>query len=75
MVVDPSPRRKDNDASNAQAVLEALRNAGQPLSKVQLVPMSGIAETSWPQVIRALLDRGVVVPEGHKRGAKYRLPQ
>ena len=75
MVVDPSPRRKDNDASNAQAVLEALRNAGQPLSKVQLVPMSGIAETTWPQVIRALLDRGVVVQEGQKRGAKYRLPR
>jgi hypothetical protein len=75
LVVDPSPRRKDNDASNTQAVLEALRNAAQPLSKAQLVPMSGIAEASWPQVIRALLDRGVVVQEGQKRGAKYRLPR
>jgi uncharacterized protein YhaN len=75
LVVDPSPRRKDDDPSNAQAVLEALRNAGQPLSKAQLVPMSGIAEASWPQVIRALLDRGVVVQEGQKRGAKYRLPR
>jgi tRNA splicing endonuclease len=37
--------------------------------------MSGIAEASWPQVIRALLDRGVVVQEGQKRGAKYRLPR
>jgi hypothetical protein len=75
LVVDPSPRGKDNDSSNAQAVLEALCNAGQPLSKVQLVPMSGIAEASWPQVIRSLLDRGAVVQEGQKRGAKYRLPR
>jgi hypothetical protein len=37
LVVDPSPRRKDNDPSNVQAVLEALRNAGQPLSKAQPV--------------------------------------
>jgi tRNA splicing endonuclease len=37
--------------------------------------MSGIAEASWSQAIRSLLDRGAVVQEGQKRGAKYRLPR
>jgi uncharacterized protein YhaN len=75
LVVDLSPRRKENDPSSAQAVLDALRNAGRSLSKAELVPRSGIAEAIWPQLIRSLLDRGAVVQEGQKRGAKYRLPR
>ncbi|HUY61743.1 MAG TPA: hypothetical protein VMW49_07690, partial [Candidatus Dormibacteraeota bacterium] len=56
-------------------VLEALRLAGRPLAKAELVPMAKIDEARWPPAIRRLLDSGAVVQEGRKRGARYRLPR
>jgi uncharacterized protein YhaN len=65
---------REGDEASSEAVLEALRTAGRPLPKADLVGASLITDQRWSSVIRSLLDSGQVVQEGTKRGAKYRLP-
>jgi len=73
--LEPVSRGGDGTEPSVQAVLGVLRLAPSPLSKAEIVASAGIPEELWPQVVRALLDRGLIVQEGQKRGAKYRLPR
>jgi uncharacterized protein YhaN len=58
----------------AQAILDALREAGgRALAKSELLELSGVAEAAWTSTIRTLVARGVLVQEGQRRGARYRL--
>jgi len=73
----PAPYPVDGRADRseeAQRVLECLRAAGRPLGRRALVAASAIAEAAWPGVIRTLLDRGLVIQRGARRGAVYGLP-
>lgn len=56
-----------------QRVIEILRKAGRPLGKSQILGEGGISETTWWSTIRQLRQRGLVVLEGTRRGATYRL--
>lgn len=56
------------------AIVHALRDAGRPLGKGELVGLSGIALDQWPSVIRSLLANGRVIQAGRARGARYHLP-
>jgi len=54
-------------------ILAAARNAGgQPLSKSRLLELSGIPESIWSTAIRSLVERGDLLKEGEKKGARYR---
>ena len=44
-----------------------------PLGKSEILSQAAIPDSAWTAAIRALVDRGVVVQEGAKRGAKYHL--
>lgn len=58
----------------AERLLAAARDAGGPArSKAELLELSGIAEAAWPAAVRALVERGALVQEGQKRGARYRV--
>jgi predicted type IV restriction endonuclease len=54
-------------------ILDALRGARDPLGRGDVVASTGIPEEAWLPTIRCLVERGDVVQEGSRRGAKYRL--
>jgi len=62
-------------SDDGEAVLAALRAAGRPLSRADLVTMSGLAEERWTPVIQALRTSGQVIPHGRKRGTTWGLPE
>lgn len=58
-----------------QAILAATRSAaGRALTKAELLERSGTEEAQWPTAIRSLVTSGLLVQEGQKRGARYRVP-
>jgi len=60
-------------AANQAAIIGVLEKARGPLGKADILGQAGIPDSAWMGAIRALVDRGVVVQEGAKRGARYRL--
>jgi len=62
----------DGEANEA-AILEVLAGVQAPLGKSEILQSAGLPDSAWTAAIRALVDRGVVVQEGAKRGAKYHL--
>jgi len=55
------------------AIVGVLDDAGAPLGKAEIVERTGITDSAWTPAIRALVERGSVIQEGAKRGAKYSL--
>lgn len=68
----PNVSAGDGEASEA-AIFEVLADAPAPLGKSEILALAGIPDTAWTAAIRSLVDRGAVVQEGVKRGAKYHL--
>jgi very-short-patch-repair endonuclease len=60
-------------STNEQRVLETLRASGRPLGKSEILARPRIPETEWWPTIATLRRRGLVVQEGTRRGATYRL--
>jgi uncharacterized protein YhaN len=56
-----------------KAVIDVLAGSYKALGRAAILEQAGIPEVAWQPVIRTLLERGVVLQEGAKRGAKYRL--
>lgn len=70
---DAGTRDRTGDAE--QRILKAARSAaGRGLAKSELLELSGVPESQWQTSIRSLVDRHVLVQEGNKRGARYRVP-
>lgn len=59
--------------SSTQAILAFLQAHPGLHGKAAILEGSGIAAKEWGKTIKALLDEGLVVQEGEKRGARYRL--
>jgi len=56
-----------------ERILAAARGSDiQPLSKAELLDLSGIPEALWSVAIRSLVARGVLSKEGDRKGARYR---
>lgn len=55
------------------AIIDALEEADVPLGKAEILERAGIVDSAWTPAIRALVERGAVIQEGAKRGAKYGL--
>jgi hypothetical protein len=53
-------------------VLEAIRSAGRPLGKSEILARARIDGAAWWSTIGSLRRRGVVIQEGDRRGATYR---
>jgi very-short-patch-repair endonuclease len=69
-----SPEQGPGEMSaDEDRVLEALRVAGRPLGKAQILARSHIPETAWVSTIASLRRRGLVIQDGARRGAIYRL--
>ncbi|HCF57161.1 MAG TPA: hypothetical protein DFS52_04070, partial [Myxococcales bacterium] len=65
----------------AEAVLEALRAAAEPLSKSEVLEAIErqrglqLGTSAWNATIKALKEQNAVVQEGEKKGARYRLSE
>jgi len=55
------------------AILDVLAGARAPMGKSEILSQAAIPDSAWTAAIRALVERGAVIQEGAKRGAKYRL--
>jgi biotin operon repressor len=55
------------------ARLLAAMQPGRVCSRAELLAATGISEADWTWAIRQLKEEGLVVQEGEKRGARYRL--
>jgi uncharacterized protein YhaN len=62
-------------AASAAAIVAVLESAPGPLGKSEILAVAGISDASWAGAVRGLVERGVIVQEGAKRGARYRLPE
>lgn len=78
----PQERRGRRDASGGleeakQQILDVLHGADAPMGKAEILAAATDAgldlEAGWTAAIRALVDEGVVIQEGQKRGARYQL--
>jgi len=65
-------RRHPDDV--AERILACLRGAGSPLGRREICDRGQIDERAWPTAIRALVGQRLVIQEGERRGARYRLP-
>jgi len=54
-------------------VLEAIRSAGRPLGKSEILARARIDGAAWWSTIGSLRRRALVIQEGDRRGATYRL--
>jgi hypothetical protein len=62
------------DLSPGEArVLEAIRSAGRPLGKSEILARARIDGAAWWSTIGSLRRRALVIQEGDRRGATYRL--
>lgn len=59
-------------AAVSEILAAARRSGGRALSKADLLDLSGVSEAQWTSAVRALVERGDLVQEGQKRGARYR---
>lgn len=76
----PAPMRAEGTVRSAAgdgeydgAVLAVLREAGEPLRRGEIVERTGMDDAAWTQTIRRLVDSGVVIQTGTRRGARYQL--
>jgi hypothetical protein len=70
-----SPEEEDIVRSSLEErVLEALALADGPLRKADIIARAGLTEATWFVTIANLRRRGLVIQEGTRRGASYRLP-
>jgi hypothetical protein len=60
-------------SAEEQRVLEVLKMTGRPLAKSEILARARVAETAWWATIGNLRRRGLVIQEGTRRGATYRL--
>ncbi len=60
-------------SADEERVLDALRVGGRSLGKSEILARSRISEAAWWSTILNLRRRGLVVQEGTRRGATYRL--
>jgi hypothetical protein len=51
---------------------EAIQNHPEGLGRSELITLSKIPERAWQSAIQRLLERGVIVQEGVRRGTIYR---
>lgn len=58
---------------HAIKVTEALRAAGRPMKKLDLIEAAGIQSKSWTKTIKNLIDQGRVRRTGKTRAAEYTL--
>ena len=56
-------------------ILAAIREAGVPIARAEIIERSGIAPSQWLPAIRRLLQRGAVAKRGTKRGIRYVMAQ
>lgn len=68
----PAPTRPDG-TTPTDAILAALRTAGAPQTKAELLTATGIAPDQWEALIDHLLTSGLVDKKGKARGTRYRL--
>ncbi len=60
-------------SADEERVLEALRVAGRPLGRSHILARARILDSVWGPTISSLRRRGLVIQEGTRRGATYRL--
>lgn len=79
--VEPTTRSADGrlDGSSGritprESVLECLRAAGRPLSRAEILVMTGVTEAAWPGLIADLTRTGEVLQIRRRHGATYHLP-
>jgi uncharacterized protein YhaN len=65
------PSRSDSD-QHADVLYEAIQNHPEGLGRSELITLSKIPERAWQSAIQRLLERGVIVQEGVRRGTIYR---
>jgi hypothetical protein len=56
-----------------ERVVETLRVARRPLGKSEILARARVPEVGWWFTIASLRRRGLVIQEGTRRGARYRL--
>jgi very-short-patch-repair endonuclease len=70
----PSPEVPSGELSaDEERILEAVRVAGRPLGKSEVLARARVPESSWWSAIVSLRRRGLVIQEGTRRGATYRI--
>lgn len=57
------------------AIVAVLEKAREPLGKADILAQAGIPDSAWTAAIRGLMERGAVLQEGAKRGAKYSIKE
>lgn len=70
--IERSASQPATQGNITEAILATMQ-PGQIYSRADLLVATGIAEADWTWAIRQLKDDGLVVQEGEKRGARYRL--
>ena len=55
------------------SVLLTLHASSTPLSKAELVAAATLDESRWTPISRLLLEAGLIVKEGDRRTARYKL--
>jgi hypothetical protein len=65
------PSRSDSD-QHADVLYGAIQNHPEGLGRSELITLSKIPERAWQSAIQRLLERGVIVQEGVRRGTIYR---
>lgn len=58
-----------------QALVDALRAAGEPLSKSQLLEATGVPANEWNRAIKPALDSGAFIKTGERRSTRYSIPR
>jgi hypothetical protein len=62
-----------NLSSEETRVLEAIRGASRPLGKSEILGRARLDGATWWSTISRLRRRGLIIQEGNRRGASYRL--
>ncbi len=70
---EPPTSARPDGATPTDAILAALRTAGTPQTKAELLTATGIAPEQWEDLIDHLLTAGLVDKKGKARGTRYRL--
>ena len=69
---EPSGKRMPADEARKR-IVDAIKNAGEPVDKATVVAEAGISPGTWNLRIRELVGDGTVVRVGQRREARYKL--
>lgn len=69
----PSGRKRLSAAQAQDLILEALRKAGRPMARAEILAATGISPASWTLRVRELLSEGKIVRQGEGRDRTYTL--